>query len=474
MELVARAPLAAAGLRLERAIGMITVPFFYLAFFGGGQLLWLWTQWPHFGLVVPAVATVGFGGLLVWLRLPGSSRARYLALLALAGVMLIGPMIGAIATRSHIGLTFEYDGLAKAEVAVDRLLHGRQIYDVSWAGTQVDGYGYIFNGLEVRHFNHLPLTVLAAVPVWFLSAATGIPFDYRMVLIAFATLGLTAVTAIRLPDDRRFMLVCAVFLNPALATITVTGHDDITYAVMLLAMLALLTHRRIVLACLALGIGIALKPFAALALPLLAIVLWRLRTFESLPRSRAEADVSPSPARRAQARISPSPAHGGGSGWGPVFLCLVAVAAPSVLTIVPFLLWNAGAFFHEIVLFTNGGGADAYPISGFGFGALLVAFGLLRPQDYFPFGLLQAAVLAPMLLLGWRVLARRPTLGAFWALFTGMFFLFSFFARFFAHNYVAVLVAAAFCIAPLGDAPIMPLPETQVGAGLSRSQSSRA
>jgi hypothetical protein len=283
---------------------MITVPAFYLAFFGGGQLLWLWTQWPHFGLLVPAVATVGFGGLFIWLRRPGQMRGKYLALVALTGVMLIGPMVGSIATRTHVGLTFEYDGLAKAEVAVDRLLHGQQIYDVSWRGTQVDGYSYIFNGLEVRHFNHLPLTVLIAVPVRFLTSATGLPFDYRLVLIAFVAVGLAAVTGIRLPDDPRFMVVSAVFLNPALATITVTGHDDIAYVVMLLAMLALLSHRRVVLACLALGIGIALKPFAALALPLLAIVL-----ISHSRGRRAEADISPSPARRAEADFSPSPAR---------------------------------------------------------------------------------------------------------------------------------------------------------------------
>src|SRR5437870_11437627 len=177
----------------QLALERITTPAAYLVLFGGGQLAWLWSQRLHFGVWVPASATICFVVLLVWQRLDGCWRQKYWLLLVLTGIMTIGPMVGAIIMRSRLGLTFEYDGLAKDEVAIDRLLHGEQIYGINWQGTQVDGYSYVFGGLETRHFNHLPLTVLAGIPIRLLAGAVGIPFDYRMVLIVFSVGGILAI-----------------------------------------------------------------------------------------------------------------------------------------------------------------------------------------------------------------------------------------------------------------------------------------
>src|SRR5207253_3334186 len=360
-----------------------------------------------------------FDVLLVWQRLDGCWRQKYWLLLVLTGIMTIGPMVGAIITRAHLGLTFEYVGLAKDEVAIDRLLHGQQIYGISWQGTQVDGYSYVFGGLETRHFNHLPLTVLVGVPIRLLTAAAGIPFDYRMVLICFIVVGIAAISWLPATYQARFMVICGLMLNPALATIGVTGHDDITYLVAVFAGLALLARRRNVLACLAFGLGAALKPFGALAIPLALIILYRQwKQTAVFPRRQA-------------------------------ILCLLMLAAPGVLSIGPFLLWNPGAFWRDVVLFTNGGIPDAYPISGFGLGGLLVALGVFHASDYFPFGVLQVVALAPTYWIAWRLRSMSPTLGRFIGLYTAAFFAFAFLARFFAHNYVATLVALACCIVPL-------------------------
>jgi len=408
---------------LELALRRLTTPAAYLVLFGGGQLAWLWSQRLHFGTWVPAGGTICFVVLLVWLRLDGRWRQKYWLLLLLTGMMTIGPMVGAIIVRTHLGLTFEYDGLAKDEVAIDRLLHGQQIYGINWQGTQVDGYSYVFGGLETRHFNHLPLTVLAGVPIRLLTAAVGIPFDYRMVLICFVVGGIAAVSRLPATYQVRFMVTCALMLNPALATIGVTGHDDIMYVVAVVAGLALLARRHNVPACLAFGFSAALKPFGALAMPLALIILYRQwKQTTIFPRRQA-------------------------------ILCLVALAAPSILSILPFLLWNPGAFWRDVVLFTNGGIPDAYPISGFGLSGLLVALGIFRPSDYFPFGVFQLAGLAPLFWIALRVLPIRPTLGRFIAFYSAAFFAFAFLARFFAHNYVATLVALACCVLPLAGIP---------------------
>src|SRR5438309_4947097 len=244
---------------LELALRRLTTPSLYLVLFGGGQLAWLWSQRLHFGTLVPACATICFLLLPAGLRLDGRWKQKSWLLLLLTGIMTIGPMVGAVILRSHLGLTFEYDGLAKDEVAIDRLLHGQQIYGISWQGTQVDGYSYVFGGLETRHFNHLPLTVLVGVPIRLLTAAAGIPFDYRMVLICFIVVGIAAISWLPATYQARFMVICGLMLNPAMATIGVTGHDDITYLVAVFAGLALLARRQNVLACLAFGLSAALK-----------------------------------------------------------------------------------------------------------------------------------------------------------------------------------------------------------------------
>ena len=408
----------------NRALRRLTNPTAYLLFFGLSQLASLWTQRVHFGLWVPVGATLGLIALVVWLRFDGRWAGKYALLMLLVGVMTIGPMVGAIATRNQLGLTFENDGLAKAEVAIDRLLHGQEIYGINWQGTQVDGYSHIGNGREVRHFNHLPLTVLAGIPLRLVTRAMGVRFDYRMPLVAFVLIGMVAVSSLPIAYPARFMVACGLLISPALATMSVTGHDDIAYVVMIFAGLALLARGRPRLACLAFGIGAALKPFGALAAPLVLIVLWhQWRRAPAFPRRQAA-------------------------------VCLVALTAPLFLTVVPFLMWNAGAFWRDVVLFTNGGIPDAYPMTGFGLSAILVAIGVLRPNDYFPFDALQLLGVAAVLAIAWRTLPSQPTLGRFMGLYTAAFFVFAFVARFFVDNYVAALLAFACCIVPLGAAPL--------------------
>src|SRR5256885_16534103 len=93
--------------------------------------------------------------------------------------MTLAPLVSTRTGRTKLGLTFENDGLAKAEAASDRLLQGKEIYGINWQGTAVEGYSHIGNGREFRHFNHLPMTVLAAVPVRLLTRAGGMPLGYR-------------------------------------------------------------------------------------------------------------------------------------------------------------------------------------------------------------------------------------------------------------------------------------------------------
>lgn len=409
---------------LSRALRRLTTPTGYLLLLGSGQIAWLWTERLHFAPWVPPVATLGLIVLAAWLRFEGRWAGKYAGVLVLIGLMTIAPLVSTMITRTQLGLTFENDGLAKAEVATDRLLQGKEIYGIDWRGTQVQGYSHIGNGREVRHFNHLPMTVLVAVPVRVATGALGMTFDYRMVLLLFVLIGMLAVSLLPIPFPARFLVACAMFVSPALPVMTITGHDDIMYVVMIVAGIACLARGRVLSACLAFGLGAALKPFGALAIPLVLIVLWQeWRRSSVFPRRQAA-------------------------------LCLVAFAAPAVLSIAPFLVWNAGAFWRDVVLFTNGGIPDAFPMTGFGLSGILVALGVLDPSGYFPFGVLQLCGLGAVYWVALRTLPARATLGRFMGLYAATFLVFAFFARFFVDNYLAALMSFALCIIPLGAAPL--------------------
>jgi hypothetical protein len=386
--------------------------------FGGLQLAYLWALRGQLGLPLPVIATLGFVGLLVLLRRPSVAwRWKVIALGALIIVMTVVPLVVLMVNRQQHGLTIEYDGLVQDEVSIDRLLHGQPIYGVGFAGTPMEGYRWIYDGLDLRDYQHLPLMPLAGVPVRALADLVHVPFDYRMVLLVFVGIAAAAVAAMPIALPGRFLLGVVLFVDPLISVFLFTGHDDLCMAAMLLVSLALLARGHSLWASLALGVAAAFKPFAVFVLPFLLLAIW-LRW----------------PGRT-----------------GRLLLSMTAFALPPLVTIVPFLVVDAGAFWREVVVFGTSSGAGAYPISGFGFPALLLHLRIItRQTDAYPALPLQLAAVLPILWLGLRALSRRPTLARLLAGSTGVTVAFLVFARFFSDNYVATLFALAACIPALG------------------------
>ena len=266
--------------------------------------------------------------------------------------------------------------------------------------------------------------MLAGVPLRLLTDALGLPFDYRLVLVGFVLLGLLAIAALPLSAQHRIMLMTVLFVSPLITLYLWSGRNDIEFLAMLLLSLALLARGRPILSAGALGIAVALKPFAWPAVPLLLIVLmlrWRDR------HDRRELAVS-----------------------------LLSLIAPSAITILPFFFANPHAFYTDVVLYTSGGVPDAYPIEGYGFAELLYNARVIASRsDAFPSALFQLAAMNPILWLAGRALLRRATARRWMAGYTSLLLAFCFFARFFNDNYVAVVIALALCLPPLATTNLM-------------------
>jgi hypothetical protein len=343
-------------------------------------------------------------------------------------VTAVGPTLFGIVLRPRLGLTMEHDGLLQVESAIDRLLKGQPIYGVDWSQTPMASFGWSLTAganPALHHLAYYPLTILVGIPFRLASDALRVPFDYRLVLIAFAILGLIAILALPIRAERRFLLVTALYASPLMTLYLWSGRTDIEFLAVVLLTLALLTRGHPTLAAVALGVAVALKPFAWAAVPFFLLVLlirWRDH------RSTRELIAN-----------------------------LAALAVVPVVTIVPFFAANPGAFWTDVVLYTSGGVADAYPIAGYGFGDLLYVLHVIAHRtDGFPFAIFQVAAVAPVLWLTARGFLRRPTLGRWMAGYAFVLFALTFFARFFNDNYAALIITLRLCLLPLGDLSLDP------------------
>src|ERR1700730_16495585 len=434
---MAGAPPPAGGLRasLTRAAARLTTPIGYVGVLGGLQVVLLWVLHERYGIWLALVATVVLMALLaLLLATRGRWREKLWGISVLGALTAIGPTLIGVVQRPHVGLTTEHDGLLQLESAGGRLLNGQPIYGVDWSHTPMAAIGWDLTpgpNPALHHLAYYPLTVFVGIPFRLVTGALGLPFDYRIVLIAFAVLGMIAIIALPISLERRFLVVTAIYASPLITLYLWSGRTDIQYLSLVLLTLALLSRGHPTLAAGALGVAVALKPFAWVAVPFLLLVLlirWRAH------RSRRELVAS-----------------------------LAALVLVPAVTILPFLVANPRAFWTDVVLYTSGGVSDAYPIAGYGFGDLLYTLHVIaRRTDSFPFAIFELAASVPVLWFTARAFLRRPTIARWMAGYACVLFAFTFFARFFNDNYAAVVITLLLCVLPLGDLSLAPAPAGRV------------
>jgi Glycosyltransferase family 87 len=417
------------GVSLTRVLTRLSSPPAYLTVLGGLQVGLLWVLRSHFGILLPAVSTAGYAGLLASLFLVrGRWNAKLWALAGLSLLTAIGPTVIDMVARAQGRNTMVHDGVVQVELAITRLLHGQPIYGVDWSNTPLAAMPWDATrgpNPALHHQAYFPLVILLGVPVRAVTNLLGLPFDYRIVLIGFALLGIGTILCLPLAADRRFTILTAVYMSPLISLYFWSGRNDIEFLAMVLVCLTLLARRHPVLASAALGVAAALKPFAWFAVPFLLLVL--LLRWRALHSTRE------------------------------VIAGLIALAIVPIATMLPFLLYDPRAFWTDTVLYTNGGVPDAYPIAGYGFGEFVYQAHLVaRRTDYFPFGLVQLAVVLPALWVSARAFLRRPSLIRWLGGYALLLLAFTFFARFFNDNYFGVDITLLLCIRPLGHVLLAP------------------
>jgi hypothetical protein len=317
------------------------------------------------------------------------------------------PIVGAI-VRWHLapGTTALIgDGAYQIQLARNLLMGGVNPYghDYTGSGLEQAPWGQPFPNPALHHLDYWPGTIVVPLPVQATFQFVTGWWDERIWLL-LAGAAVFILLRWLLPGMAGRMAAVAFFLIPGHSVLAVLGDNDLPMIALLLAATLAIARRRFVPAAIIIGLAIATKQTALIALPVL--VAWGFAngiTWRSLPRYAGLAVL------------------------------------PVLALLTPFVAWNALAFLRDTVLYNVGSGGDAYPIQGIGLSSWLLQAGIIHgARDAFPFLLIQLPLVAGTWLFAWRWLRHhRPPGDAL--LWMGLaFFVFLFTNRFAQPTYVVL------------------------------------
>jgi hypothetical protein len=311
------------------------------------------------------------------------ARIKIWFLLVTLVITVGGPAVTAMVDRAKTAPVLGvHDIILQQEAAMRYLLVGKNPYKESYFGTPVESFNYDEPGNTeainpaLYHFVMPPWYVLFPFAFYF----TAIPlvgfFDGRMALLF--TMGMLLGFLWYWFRDKAIARIAMVLtaLSPSVVSYFVEGRSDVFALSWLVGALLFLGAKRYAWSAIFLALSLLSKQTTWFIVPFFALYLWQ------------------------QTAKTPFVF------WRTLFIVGAVVAA----VILPFLLWDARAFFDSVVLYLSGGTAQSYPISGYGLGMLLVDSGvILDIHAYYPFILWQLAVALPVLILLAVWLWRKPS-----------------------------------------------------------------
>jgi Glycosyltransferase family 87 len=356
-------------------------------------------------------STAILAGLLVALAAAASWRFRTWPRWAAVGLAaVVCAMLLVPAVLLQVGLRdatapwyFTNDSTYQIEIAGDLVLDGDNPYGRDYGDSGLENFypaaddeEAAFDRAARHHFAYFPGTALTGA-AWRLLPR---PWDDYRLFVLLATLALLPA-ALLFPGPLvvRLAVGSGLAANPLIVHGAWFGTADAPALLALVLSFALVTRGRPVWAGASLGAALALKQFALVALPFLAVMLL-------------------------VARVPRRTLYQAGAAFGGVFLA----------TVLPFLIADPGALWDDTVAY----GADTYRIVGYGLAALLLNLGAIddRFGDY-PF--LPLALLVWLPITAWLLWSqwRAKTAWAAAAGFSISMFVLLFLSRVFQSSYLA-------------------------------------
>lgn len=284
-------------------------------------------------------------------------------LLLFIAVAVFGVTINIMSLRNKTSVEgFINDSGLQVEIAGRFLLLGKNPYRETYEKTDLVKAPYID---EAGNTTNPALFHNAYPPFLLLLSAGGFRifsqlfhwFDIRVIyLLFYCTLLLLGIFKFGI----RFRLVLFLILvgaNPIFLTHMIQGSNDIVALAILFWSLFLLERKHFLLAGLMLGLAVATKQIAWMALPFIIFYAQKIASSRKFVR---------------------------------FLLGTFAVAAAIYL---PFLWWDGSALWDDVVLYMSGNTAISYPIHNFGLGMFLVKTWMVPSiYSYYPFWIWLVAI----------------------------------------------------------------------------------
>jgi hypothetical protein len=268
---------------------------------------------------------------------------------------------------------FTNDSTYQIELGGKLLLDGDNPYGHDYRGDGLERF-YTFDGsvsqrvldreVALRHYAYFPGTLVTAA-AW---RALPQPFDdYRLFVLLCTVLTFFAALLFRAPLAWRLGVGALLVCNPIAVRSAWFGQNDAASLLLLVLSFALVTRSRYGWAAASLAGAVLLKQFALVALPFIALMLVK----RGLERGELR-------------RV------------GVVFAAVLAVG------ILPFFLWDPGAFWDDTIKY----GAGTYKIVGYGLSGILIRLHILADREgSYPFVLFALVLWLPLTV--WLLLAQR-------------------------------------------------------------------
>lgn len=320
--------------------------------------------------------------------------------------------------RAHGPEFFIHDGALQMEEAVTMLEHGKNPYAESFAATPLarwsSGYTRGIPNPAIEHFIYLPGHLLMATVASKLAAPLGF-YDDRFLTFTAYLAGVAVVWILAPNRWTRLTATTVVALNPLLVPYLTNGRNDSVVFLFLAVAFLFLARKRTTAAAVVFGLACTVKAFAWFLAPAFIVAL-----------------------------VASAPGAGWWSRVRARALPLLLLVIVPVAIIGPFVLWNPSAFWDDVVRYPAGTSLTSYPISGGGLSEILLKTGIIHSKtDYFPFWIIELALLVPLCALLLPRLARSPRASLAAAFGTAFLFVGMYTSRFFNENYVGLLIFLA-------------------------------
>lgn len=368
-----------------------------------------------FGLIFLALFLYLFADLF-FLKKKFYSRLKiYLAVFLVFSILGLG-MISTIIIRHRHGPQYQvHDIILQLESAINFFLQGKNPYAVDYFNTPVELFPYTEDGVlainpGLYHFVMPPFYLLFSTLWYFFSISLFNFFDGRLSLLFLKLCVLIFIIRSHKELHQKLAIFFLLAFNPAMINYFMEGRSDWFVFGWLFFAFWFLNKQRLALANIFLALAFGSKQSAWPLFPFWISYLFFRQKGETLQKAKKTLKM------------------------------MVPFIIVCALIFLPFMLWDFQALFKSNFQYLTGKILTSYPISGYGFGKLLVSQGLITDShQYYPFWIWQCLFGLP---LGWFLInwmKKKNSVSRLIFSYTLFLFVFWYFSRYFYSNHLGFL-----------------------------------